>query len=56
MGCGCGKGGNAKKYSYIATDKQGVQHTFRSEIEARAYIARNGGGAISKKELTGARR
>lgn len=50
MGCGCGKGSKASQ-SYVATDKKGQQHTFKTEIEARAYLARNGGGAVTVKEL-----
>lgn len=41
---------------FVATNKTGEQKTFRTEIEARAYLARSGGGAVSRKELTGAGR
>lgn len=50
MGCNCGKG-KKNNVQYIATDKLGQQHTFKTEIEARAYIARNGGGAVTVKQL-----
>ena len=53
LGCNCGRGANGKKLVFIATDKKGQQKTFKTEIEARAYLARNGGGAVMKRELTG---
>jgi len=55
MGCGCGRGSNGKQQVYIATDKMGQQHTFKTQIEARAYLARNGGGALTVKELAKSR-
>lgn len=51
MGCGCGRGANGKKQEFVVTDKKGQQHTFKTEIEARAYLARSGGGALTKREL-----
>ena len=53
MPCNCGKGKSGKPIAYIATNKIGEQKTFKTEIEARAYLARSGGGALTKKELTG---
>lgn len=43
MGCNCG-GGTTAKNTYIYTDPNGQQHTYNTEIEARAAQIRAGGG------------
>ena len=42
MGCGCG-GAKPVQMDYIHTDKNGVQHTYSNEYEARAGVIRDGG-------------
>lgn len=43
MACGCrGKNGG---YSYVYTSPTQQQYTYRTEIEARAAVIRNGGGS-----------
>lgn len=48
MGCNCG--GNSKAadaYEYIWTNpRTGEQYAYRTQMEARAVAARNGGGPI----------
>jgi hypothetical protein len=46
MGCGCGKKTEqalAKSFEYVAPN--GSKTLYRSEIEARAAVIKNGGGA-----------
>lgn len=47
MGCGCGANQNGQTYTYVYTSPTGSTTTYRSEIEARAAIIRNGGGTFS---------
>lgn len=47
MGCGCGGAGNQKKLEFVATFINGTSKTYRTEIEARAAVARAGGGTVT---------
>ena len=37
---------------YVVVDKNGVQHSYRSEMEAKAAVRRFGGGSIQTKTLS----
>jgi hypothetical protein len=42
MGCNCGK--KAEQFAYRYTSPAGIVTTFRTEIEAKAAVIRQGGG------------
>ena len=42
MGCNCG-GSRAKTYTYIHVSATGRQTSYRTEIEAKAAVIREGG-------------
>lgn len=49
-GCGCGAGRTARQ-EWIYTDANGRQHTYRTEIEAKAAQVRaKGAGSIRPKQ------
>jgi hypothetical protein len=43
MACGC-QGNKDKNSTYVYVSDKGTQHTFKTEIEARAAQIRAGGG------------
>ena len=50
FGCGCG-GAKAARQEWIYTDKDGKQHSYRSEIEAKAAQVRAKGlGSVRPKQ------
>jgi hypothetical protein len=55
VGCNCGKSSTARttrRVEYVVVDKNGVQHSYRSEMEAKAAVRRFGGGSIQTKTLS----
>lgn len=48
MPCACNSGANSKgnQTSYVVTLPTGDQKTYSSEIEAKAAVARAGGGTV----------
>jgi hypothetical protein len=47
MGCNCGKGTQRRSYEVKFTN--GTIKVYASEVEAKAAVARNGGGTIRAK-------
>ena len=45
MGCNCRKAGSAKVFTYTSPTGQVV--AYRTEIEAKAAVIRNGGGTYT---------
>lgn len=48
MGCNCGN--KNQKMNYIYTDTSGRQHTYSSNVEAKAAQIRAGGGGSIRTE------
>ena len=46
MPCACSTNSKAKQASYVVTLPTGDQKTYSSEIEAKAAVARAGGGTV----------
>jgi hypothetical protein len=48
MGCNCG--GKTSQVKYVYTDGSGRQHTYGTEIEAKAAMIRGGGAGNIRTE------
>ena len=49
MGCNCGKSTNKKVLYEYTFHAKGIVKTYRTEVEARAAVIRNGGGTITTR-------
>lgn len=49
MGCNCGSARKRQTYEVVFNDKNIPIKVYASEVEAKAAVARNGGGTIRAK-------